>query len=349
MVDLNEIQPAQRLRGKRRIFVLFLAAACITAFLFLLTIGGGIKIIHASGNADLTFTSTSGALNCSGGYSCTENVTSTAPTSSIDFTPTLVVSGGSITIDGTPWTSGTKYATTTTAGSTTVFQVDVTAADASTSTYQLTFSLNIPYVTGESDYGVGTISQTNILGLTTVGANAWATDQYENLFEITPSGTVTKYLYGGTDKTPSPFGLVTDGTNLWIVASAYPTSGIVEYTPSTNLWKTFDPPATGYADDKDGFYGATVDKYGDIWMMNWDDSNVVEVSPTGTYMGNFPTAKTDSYEETYNALTYDGTNVWAYSGDKYVTKLSPTGTILSTLNLGGGCYPAGATFDGTNI
>ncbi len=293
----------------------------------------------------LTFTSTNDSIGCPSTtpVHCTLTATSTKFLIPFDFTPTLTVPGGSMTINGAPWTSGTDYTSSTVQGGTSL-TINVTGVDSSTSTYQISVSANYPYISGESDFG--SFSQFNILNLTTIGSNAWATDNSGNLYEITPSGTVTEHVYGGTDPNPSPFGLVTDGTNLFMIGNEYPTSGIIEYMPGSNTWKTYNPP---YANNTDGYFGGAVDKNGNIWAINWDDDSIMEMSPTGTFLGNFPNATTTSYLETYGAMAYDGTNMWAYSGNKYLTEFSPTGTILTSVNLTSGCYPSGATFDGTNI
>ncbi len=77
--------------------------------------------------------------------------------------------------------------------------------------------------------------------------------------------------------------------------------------------------------------GIAIDASGDVWVTNWYDSTVTELSPTGTTKGTYAVG---SYPM---GIAIDASsNVWvANSVSNTVSALCPTGTTITTVTVGG--------------
>ncbi len=151
-----------------------------------------------SADATLQFTSSADSVSCATyGTVCSLYATSTALAIPYSFTPTLAVSGGSLTINSSSWTSGQQYASTTTGNP--ALTINVTGADGSTSTYSLDVTTNHPYPTGGITYyptsapgpfGFATFGP----GISTMNGNLWYDDGNGNEIEVSATGTYMQVL-----------------------------------------------------------------------------------------------------------------------------------------------------------
>ena len=79
-----------------------------------------------------------------------------------------------------------------------------------------------------------------------------------------------------------------------------------------------------------------------MWVTNFSDSTVTELSPTGATLGTFTVGNGP------RGIAFDGTNMWVTNYyDNTVTELSPTGATLGTFAVRR--LPAGIAFDGTHM
>jgi len=133
---------------------------------------------------------------------------------------------------------------------------------------------------------------------------------------------------------PQPYGLTSDGDNIWVTSFDSTEMTKLRASDGANLGAFFAGGKTLFA----VFDGAN------IWATNYVDNNVTELQASnGSPIGNFPVGSL------CKGLAFDGTNIWAVNnGDNTVMKLRKnTGAVLNIYRVE--FAPEGIFFDGTSI
>ena len=147
----------------------------------------------------------------------------------------------------------------------------------------------------------------------------------------TPStiiGSMT--TYGGTGA--GPFGIASDGTNMWVTNGS--ANSVTKVSPTGTM--------TTYGGVGGGPRGIAFDGT-NMWVANTNSNSVTRITPGGVRT---------SYGGTGGGpwdIAFDGTNMWtANIGSNSVTKITPAGG-MTTYALPVGGAPWGIASDGTNM
>jgi len=143
-----------------------------------------------------------------------------------------------------------------------------------------------------------------------------------------------------TGENNNPYGMTTDGTNIWVVDSDV--DKVYKYDMAggyIGVWSL-----TGANTDPTGI---TTDGT-NIWVVDSDDDNVYKYDMAGGYIGVWSLTGENDLP---NGITTDGTNIWVV--DNHVDKVykydMAGGYVDSWALTGGNDLPTGITTDGTNI
>lgn len=140
---------------------------------------------------------------------------------------------------------------------------------------------------------------------------------------------ITTYSVGN-----QPWGLASDGSNIWITNSSGVTVTKIAAASGANVGE-YDVQLTPNGVAFDGT---------NVWVANNGSNTVTKlVASTGSAVGNYASGSQPQ------GVLFDGSNIWVTNnGDNTVTKYTPSsGAAVNTYPVGNG--PAGMAFDGANV
>ena len=234
-----------------------------------------------------------------------------------------------ITIDSSPYTSGSDYTITSTSSLTIV----VTTSESGMATEVRMFNIGIiaaPPSLVTTNYS-GSLSFPRAIAYANATGYMWTTNLNSNsIVRVAPDGTMNSYPFIGNWGADIAY----DGTNMWVTGTN--DFSVVKVTP-TGLMTKYDLGQYKYP------YAIAFDGT-NMWVVN-SDGSVNEIAPNGTIIGTYSgilPSGTICY-----SIAFDGTNMWTanYFGHS-VTKISPSGSA-TTYSISGD--PKTIVFDGTNL
>jgi YVTN family beta-propeller protein len=165
------------------------------------------------------------------------------------------------------------------------------------------------------------------------GTYAWASNNDTNTVAKFTAGGIVDEITVGTIPFPGPFGLVYDGTDMWVALSFEDAVQRIDLATGTADPKiTVDDRPRGIA--YDGNF---------VWVANEGGGTVSKIDPVSNTLLVSIGVGPSPY-----AVAFDGRYIWVTSDNGNVVKIDPAiNQKVATIPVGGS--PRGLAFDGTNM
>jgi hypothetical protein len=161
---------------------------------------------------------------------------------------------------------------------------DVYVADAYTRAWRITPGVGFTEIIGSTGDGAGNVLVEPADIAVDLANNAFVAGRFsENVFKITPGGTITVIIdYSGDGVNPlgEPAGLDVDAAGNVYVSTR--SDNVFKVTPGGTITRIIDASGDGAGNVLDGAHGIAVSPSGDVYVAGRDSDNAFHITPTGT-------------------------------------------------------------------